>query len=741
MSIVLLLVFIALFTVGLEAQIACSDQLHNYYVAKGLSPGYPVLPVILFSVGVDGSGVPYVTVTYQFEMVARTYHESLNLTGTPYVSYVTYDKPWCLSTISDTCALDKENHLTLAKNTTCPITDFDLGGTTDVAGRYYSYANQTIGCNGSVTVTFYNATLLIGQVGNYIYDAFGITNTTLLNPVDALFQYRSSGCDYATGYDVNQAMNQGQFVCYDIRVGCSTPRPSSLPTKPVIPVGRFACFFNNITFNSSGIFGYQYMLWQVISLQVPQGQDGLYQRTTLDSAQTANYYGGRYDPLGICWYFLLAVNQPVCKAYILLPSTSQQIQSPYGYDFDSSLLLGYELVPNTLFIFSVLWQAQKELLVTPSYTYSDDPIIEMIPCICQFSMYCKSDGVTVDTDNFQHFLDLKNRAPVSVASPRESTIAAGTPTLTLYSNRSYDPDQKPAPFLTYYWRVYNISNFTQVPYAGTPMIPLLTDPTSGNATFNTSDVMPGFYQIILYVSDGDKVTFSFANLTILANIVTAVCPNDFAVKLVPCNATHPSTCITLSGALTFESDTSFTIYYNWTQMAGYNLWPMVYDNTTCNDYISALLNYSSRDACLIPRYGGTYEFNLTAYDGYGSISSCVFFLDVIPGDLDHVAPPGNPYLFTPPPPRTDPPLGHVNFTFPLRTGPPINAAPFLPLNLTDTQVPTLFPSYPPATNEEFFTTLLFFGTCLAFLIIFVAFYIALAPEDEYNWRDRIVYKH
>ena len=716
----------------------CSQQLHNYYVAAGMDPSVPVEPVITFVTGTLTGGVPYVTATLNFQAVARDYQFNIsnNTIPTPWVSYMSFDVPCCATSITMTCT----NFSQFAMAKMCVnIIDYDLGSPSQVAGRFFVYANQTAPCNGQVNITFTNTYLYPTQeVANYTYDAFGITNYTLLTLDQAEFNYRFSDCQYSTGSNLTEAIIQPQFVCIEAQIGCNVTCPTTQPKRQVIPIPRYACYNNN-TFIGNVSQNDEYMIWFVYNMQQPNTIEGVFRLTFASPTLLGLYYDNLYDPfqLVICqfaniqlFYQLLLLEgllptQDPCILQPLKPSTRREFQENHT-DFSYVMLLN---APNGLGGFTTT-------VVFPAYSASSDPVIEIIPCICGFSMDCLPDG-TVAVNDIDHHIFINNQRPVpGFFGGSSTTIPQGTLNITVNGNLSTDRDFSPHPYLLYYWKAYNITNYTQAPVTGTPMF-TFQNATNVETLIFTQDLLPGLYVAIMYVSDGQDVTFGLYNFTILANIITAVAPNDFAVALIPCTNVIPSTCIPLNASLSFET-ANLTLFYNWSEVTGWNLWPATF-SIPCNDYVSGLFNYTSVVACFIPPFLGLYQFNVTVYDNISASSTDTVFVNVVPEGAPLVVPNITINPFPSAPLRTDPPINRPVIPFPNETGPPISDAPFAPAPTQNTSVPTVFPVYPPMTPSQLISMFAFLIAALIVMVIFFGLWIAMMPQNEYNYLDRIRY--
>lgn len=715
----------------------CSRQLHNYYVANGLNASYPVLPVINYTTGFLIGGVPYVQASLDFQFTARAYQFELSNSSVPlpYVSYVSFDVPWCATDVSMQCI--NSSRIGSAKICT-NIIDWDQGTPSQIIGRFVVYANQTAGCDGRVVVTFTNAYLYEGTMtANYVYDLEGIVNFTLLSPEDAQFQYRFAGCDYTSGSNLTMAYLQPQLACVDALIGCNTTRPTSSPNRPVVPIPRYACYHNRTNITDD-----QYMVWFVYSMQPPGGVEGTFRYAIIDPVQLGAYYDGVFNPFtdGRCdflsfiynnllWRFFFNLRiDPLdpCTWQMLLPSTRREFYR-YGTDFRYSMLINTN---NGI-------GGTHTTVIRAKYLRSNDNVIKIIPCICGFSMDCDANG-NIDTFNIDHHIFVANQRPIAaIYGGYDITIPQGTPNVTLNGNLSADADGSPVPYLTYYWKCYNITNYTWAPVTGIPMFTFENELAQQTVAY-TGHLLPGFYMVILYVSDGQDVTFTLFNFTILANIITAVAPPDFADYLVPCDALTPSTCIPLNASRSFQT-ANLTLFYNWTQVTGWNVWPALFD-PVCNDYIAGLFNYTSEVACFIPPYLGLYQFCVTVYDNITATSTDCVYINIVPPGSPLTVPNITVAPFPTAPTRSDPPINRPYIGFPNGTDIPFTGAPFATGQPTpNTTVAPLFPIYPPLTTGQKISMFAVLFAGLIVIVMFAGLWIVLMPQNEYNYLDRIRY--
>ena len=719
----------------------CDTQLHTYYVQKGLSPSYPVLPLINYTTGTLFDGTPFVTASYNMQLAAQQYQANIsNNTGpVPEVVYISFDLPWCATDVQIHCSTYSQH----AMGKVCEnILDIDTGPPSQIEGRFFVYVNQSSPCNGICNVTFINTTLLGTYTADIVYDGSGITNLTTLAFDAAQFKYRYTECLYSDGTNTTWLFLQGQFACAAQTIGCNTIRPSSSSSRRLpVPAPRYACTANNVTYsgvNNTPTINSQYIVWHVYSFQPTGGSEGLFRIDFIGPDTLQSYYDGVYNPFNnaLCGFidflnfFLSLFNLPLiyrgpCIKQILVPSTRRQFKVQ-GQNFNSYMLInsGSGDVEN--------WFTT---VVTPSYPFSKDKIIEIIPCICQFSIDCKSDG-EIDLNNLYHYINPNNQRPIAAVFGRRSiTIPAGQPNISLNANASTDPDNGPLG-LSYYWKSYNISRYVQSPTSGIPIIPI--DNVTAQKTYaQTGALLPGLYMVVLYVSDGQAVSFTLFNFTVACNVITALTGNNFVVEHQPCTATQPSVCVPLNGTTTSQTG-NYTLYYNWTLLWGWPLSPTTY-STACSDYTRAFFNTSQAVSCFIPQFLGIYQFQLTVTDNLCTTSTSTIFVNVVlPGS--NVSDFNNSYDTFPPVGLTNPPIGRPVIGFPTTPSVPVTLAPFAPS--TRPYVNTTVagpPSYGAPTTSQWISLLTMVMVAALFIVMFFGLWIAMMPMNETNYLDRIRY--
>lgn len=718
----------------------CDQQLHTYYQQFGLSPSYPVLPVINYTTGTLFDGTPYVTASYNMQLVANMYEANISNNTGPHINvvYISFDQPWCATDIQIRCF----NYSQRAMGKVCNnILDIDTGPPSQIIGRFFVYVNESSPCNGIVNVTFMNTTLLAQNTSNIVYDGSGITNFTTLNFNDAQFKYRYGECLYSTGVNTTFLFLQAQFACTSRVIGCGVPRPSGqFPQRLPVPAPRYACLSSNVTYagpNNTPTVHSQYIVWFVYSFQPPGGPEGLFRINQADPATIASYYAGTYNPFNdaLCgfldflnfWLRLLNLkvfDTATCIKQILVPSTRRQFSRPKEFfGWNSFLMINAGSGASSTWLTTI---------ISPVWPYSRDPIIQVVPCICQFSCDCLPNG-ELDLTNLYHFINPSNTRPLAaVFGQNVLTIPAGQPNISLNANVSRDPDNGPLG-LSYYWKSYNITNYVLDPLSGLPIVPIVN--VTAQQTYALTGALPnGFYVIILYVSDGQTLSFTTLNFTVQCNVITALAGNNFAVVLNKCTATQPPFCIPLNGSLTTQT-ANYTLSYQWTLLYG---WPLgIVFSTVCNNYSQGLFQANESVACFIPRFLGVYQFQLTVRDNICAVSTSTIFVNVVDQGTN-LTTVNNTFDTYPPLALTNPPIDRPVIGFPTTPSVPVTLAPFAPSSRTEvnTTVPPLVPVRSPLTTGQIISLLAMLLTAVVFLVMFFGLWIVLMPTNETNYLDR-----
>lgn len=666
----------------------CNVQLYNYYIALGLNGGVvPMQTALTLNSGVF-MGNPYVEVTANFQGVARYYQSFINasLVSQTWSVDTSFDIPWCAVPINIMC-YDNVSVATAKTSACTSLIDFDLGGTSHVAGRMLTYHTQTVPCNGATVVRFSNVSLVAFFDADYTYDAVGIRDHVQLDYTDARQFYRNSTCLHSDG-DPADIITQDIFRCTAQRIGCAVPRTNGKPSVPVVPIPKFSCI-GNLTSN-----GTVKVLWQVCSAQELSGADTSIGIAFTDNIGTGNFLDNLFSLNGLF--------------YVLAAGTCRQFAADYNH-LDHYLLLSYNGYVTSF---------------SPIYFLSMDPIIRAIPCVCGFSMDC-INGEADLTSIISSYLRLSNALPVPDPGPNIQ-FPITTPSFTLNATASYDPDGLPV-VLSAYWKIYT------TPYD--PVLPpfVINNPSNFINIINSSTLIVGTYNFILYVSDGQEVTFTFFQVIVQPNQLQALTEPRKIVQFdfyTGTDAGHncnfdfpPSPFITLDGTPSHGTDPSIPINYSWIQVGGPVL--LYKCDPSGSEATRAFLNTTEAIATFVPYTIASYYFRLTVCDNVSCDTSIDLRVAVVP---DFQNPPSTftPIInFTNPPirdltPPTRPNYTYPNFTFP-PLGPQTPVAGPPPSNIT---TPPLFPTFPSPTLAEYIGILfvggsmiiLFFAICVAWLI-------------------------
>lgn len=682
----------------------CDQQLYNYFVALGLNTtAYPApLPVLNFTPGTL-LGVSLVEVTIGFQWAARLYQAATNasLVNQTWISGESFDNPWCASDVTFVCA--QRVVVGMAKTGNCSLVDFDLGGSDPVAGRTWIYSNQSAGCDGIPIVTFYNVSMQAGTDAQWTYDAVGMRDHVLESQPVAQQTYRSSTCAYSNG-DPADVVTQNLWRCEAPVVGCNGTRSDGTPTLPVLPLPSYACL-GNVTANGTAV-----MIWRIESYQEPDSIDGDFGLAFSDSLNSGTY--------------VAAAASARLSSYVLVSGTRRQFQSPYSTMEQWALLYFNGAITN--------FQA--------GYPLSLDPIIEVLPCICGFSVDCIG-GVVDTTSDISAYMYLQNALPVPNPGP-DQQIPWLTPSFTLNGTGSYDPDELPG-VLRLYWKVYS------TPYDPNPPPFDLQDPTNALVTINTSALTPGTYLFVLYASDSQTVTFTMFNLTILENVVTAVVENSKIVLFDfysgadvghNCISDYPpAPYITLNGSLSYGTNPAVPLTYEWLQIGGF---PLLYK---CDPFgfeaTRGFFNTTEPIAFFVPGSLGQYLFQLTVCDNStGSCSVGYLQVQVNPNFQQPNS------TFTPIINFTDPPIRNLTqpdrpvYDTPNVTLPPLGTeAPVAPPPPSNTTVPPIIPVYPPLTIAEVWALVTVLLLLVLLMAILVLGWILQRRKAQFRYLDTVTY--
>jgi len=660
MIIYLFFIFILHYSYSANVTTTCPTQLHFFYETLGMPALTPVELPFNFTTGTL-LGVPFVTIGIDVQDSALTYANSFSFTPLPNNSYVSMDIPFCWSNITFTCVARIIYGITKTENCT-ELLDRDTSLGNLVAGRLFIYPDQNPPCDGGALITFFNTTLTPPtSLSNYTYDIEGIFTGVLKNESEAISAYRSAPCFYTDG-NVSDTNLTTQFVCLDRTLQCADPRPvNTVIITPALLSARYRCL--------GPIDGAQTRsVIQVINQNLTT--DGIESEFDMEFISTITGL-----PILPSHFQELIFSQTVRQFTVNSPLLNYNLSTAFGgYNFTSS-------APNFPPI--------------PSLFYPQ------IPCICNFTVNCDSNGLFDFSQNGIQFF-FNNSFPIAIANTTTPFVRRGEFAL-LNDNGSFDPDNFPITPLKYYWiHGFGPDNIN---------ISIVNPADQFNVTFQTFNYTIGVYTMVLIVCDGQDCNFTTVNVT--------------AVDLFPVCSTMPSIIsgninetIYLNATMAFDP-LGANISGFWIQLTGFPV------NITNNDTLLASFNTS---------FSGEYIFQVNITNG---IENCTWQLivDVFPTTFSPINDPnGTLPPFVIPPNRTDSPIDINQTDIPFDTDPPFNN---LPPNGTQTPVPTgPVPFFPPVAPPQQWQSILFWGLVALFMglaILFWIFQLLIEDDDHYKY--------
>ena len=695
----------------------CSLQFQAYYAAVanaigGSPPVGPALPPL--SITTFGGGIE---IEFAFESVARQYQSVLNLTEPPIITYVSFIRPWCTTSVQVICG--GALLFSLPKTALCHIIDYDVHAENS-AGRFFLYNPEASGtplptsCNGNLKVRMFGG-LVVGppnpssivneSLFSYSLAGLPLTFTNLSAP-DATMDYQNSLCDPVLVTNLSSIpVNQTQLLCVDREIMCAvTPRPGT-NIQVVAPLPNYAC--RGPVPGEPGNF----MVWQVSFL-----------------GQASNPLVDNYCVKFCAQYDAACQVLTGFECRQIFPGTRAQWRSNFT-SFDSVIVILY---------------ANNVSFYNPHYTpYVTDIFVRDVPCICGLSVDCKSDGQIDFDSEISKILNPNNAAPqVNTTTPL--FILPGQQRINVTAWASFDPDNLPN-LLTFQWKVYNT----------TPSPVIIEGADSPNATV-VSDFVLGTYQFIVYVSDGQIVYFGLVNITVELNVIIVVLARSLEVQYIllrecpspPGSLPNSTVSIPLNGSASFGLNPNITLYYNWTQTAGSNITvPFECDPATVDYYpVEALYDTNTSIMKFVPPAYGIYTFRLTICDN--GTSPCRFQEIHVSVELNFDSPNSTKNNYTDFP---DAPTFNVsNGSVPTISFVPTPPSPFQPITRPPSfYVPTaepvpqptgpssFFPQLPPPSTVEL--ALLFFAFMCAILIWFLlcGYCLSQLRNDHKSYFDRI----
>ena len=694
----------------------CDDQLVQFYISQGMQ-GTPTNDDAVVINPIAGG----IESQFRIQQLATNYQSStppLFDAPPPIVNFVSFDRPWCATRIEVVCGGDLVCRL--PKQAGCMIIDYDIHAET-VADRCFLYNPEASaiplgpGCTSGVLVVRMFGNIVLGPNqgdgssldSRVTYSLSGLpTDFTNLTLFDAIAEYQNSFCSFSTGVGIPAVIpGQDQLVCTARAMSCTTQRPGT-NIDVAVPIPTYACR------GPLSPLGVPVMVWFVSVL------------------------GQRNDPEGDVFYGIhfCGAHDVACRAQITpedqlgFIGTRRQFISPFTA-FDSVEVLSFE--GNTSF-------------TLPIYPFAvTDPFIRDIPCICGLSMDCLPNG-TIDLGIISKELNPNNAAPVANATSNIN-ILVGQRSVNLSAWSSFDPDNAPNT-LSFFWKVYN----------ATPSPVTIDDPFSPNITVS-GNFIEGVYSFIVYVSDGQIVSYDLVNITAELNIIHVVLPRYIEVQFVPITVCPPpgqlpslAIAIPLNGSASFGENPDIPLTFNWTQTAGSNLTiPFACDPATVDYYnLEAFFFINQSIAYFIPPVLGIYTFRLTVCDG--GVSPCQFQEIHVSVELNFDGPNSTHINYTDYP--DSPVYNTSNGSVPTITFGPAPTAPFSeitrsPSFFTPTSEPlpasggsivtVLFPQLPaPSVTEKLLLFMAFIAAVFGWIVLF-GYYFAHLPYDVYNRWDRI----
>lgn len=289
---------------------------------------------------------------------------------------------------------------------------------------------------------------------------------------------------------------------------------------------------------------------------------------------------------------------------------------------------------------------------------------------------------------------------------------------------------------------------TQYIYDVSGIVRNITSPT-GPLPLNTTTAKEQYRTSGCTQSDGSSLSFAITQKQLVCagsligcntlNQITAVAPPDFSITVPSCTANLTPPCVQLNGSASNQTGTG-PLFYQWTQLLGYNLSVPYYDNITCNTYASGLFNTTSPIGCAVFRFTGLYQLKLTVYDGVAPSSSDTVFINVIVTDAPLILPNSTITPYPLPPPKTGPPIDRPVVQFPTSAPQvPATLPPITPRAPVNTTVASLFTQYPPPSNAEIASLLITMIGCALLFVLFTGIYIVMMPSEWDSYLDRIYY--
>ena len=240
----------------------------------------------------------------------------------------------------------------------------------------------------------------------------------------------------------------------------------------------------------------------------------------------------------------------------------------------------------------------------------------------------------------------------------------------------------------------------------------------------------------MYGSDSDQQPFDLFTVTIATNQIYVILMPDYSYIISYCMNNNTNYHF-LDGSLSYGTDPNITLFYNWTQITGYDIEGGEYNNT-CGGWNYGLFDTNQSIAKFVADQPGLYAFNLTVYDLLGNAEWNITYILVLPVGHKDTKPPSLSEEFTDPPIRNltfdrKPKPLWPNYSAPFQFFPPPNATPLTDINMTNP-----FPTIPPITAVQYLVVSFMSIVCFAFLLLFIGLLLSKRPFDEYNYLDRMI---
>lgn len=697
--------------VSTQSPSKCDILLFDFYRSLGLSSSAVPIPVVAVSLLPNNVGADLV---FDFENIARLYQSSINNSlidaPQPTIEYVSFSYPWCVTSIQVLCGGELRQNL--PKTWQCSTPDYDLGGVSLNGGRLLITRNANcqsmrLRLLGPLTLSSIPSFDAV-----YTYSTLGLPAnfTQNITPEEAIRDYQHSRCTVLPGNTTTLPLGQSQYVCFDRDLRClGPPRPSDInSTRPFTPFPTFACR-GNVTPGGPPV-----IVWYINGYDIAFG---------VKSVQYELRFCPRYDA---------SCMNIAPQAHGIISGTRQQFISNFS-SFDSVLVLTYNGV-------TAHYDA--------AYLRSLDQFIRDVPCVCGLSLLCTPSGLALNGIGSLKFLNPSNILPVAAAGPNTS-ILLNTPSVLLNASDSFDRDRAPN-LLTYYWKVYN----------ATPS-PVTIECVECVVTRVTGQFIKGYYTFIVYVSDGEDVTFDVVSFYVDENVIRVVLPPDFDAQfdlVTRCPSSYDAqgypvlgenfTAIVLNGSLTYNENPNFPLFYEWTQTTGNEInttLPIVCDPATV-DFLNfeAFWRRNESIAYFIPSTLGIYCFRLTVTDGTGQRTAYEEMCVSVEDDFSRSNATDRNYTDYPDAPgynHSDPVVPNITFEPANRT--PINditqspsatlpPPPPTPVSPIIAFIAIFFPQLPPPTLIAQLLLLFVTIACLLVFILLTGYCIAYMPVDDFD---------